>query len=65
MAKLTPGSRLRSAVCATEVMVIASPHADGNVTCGGLPMIALDAERPRDATLDAAAAGAPRSASPT
>lgn len=41
MAQLKAGSRLRSAVCATEVMVIAAPAgADIQVHCGGVPMIA-------------------------
>ena len=44
MAKLKPGSRIRSAVCATEVMVVAAPAEDMELTCGGAPMIALDAE---------------------
>ncbi len=39
MAKLKPGTRLKSAVCATEVMVIAAPDADIEVTCGGSPLI--------------------------
>ena len=39
MAKLKPGSRLRSAVCATEVMVVAAPDADVELTCGGAPLV--------------------------
>jgi hypothetical protein len=39
MAQLKTGSRLRSAVCATEVMVIAAPQGDVEVTCGGAPMV--------------------------
>lgn len=44
MAPIKPGTRMRSAVCATEVMVVAAP-ADGDVSlsCGGAPMLALDA----------------------
>jgi len=35
---LKPGSRLRSATCTTEVMVIQAPAADVDLTCGGAPM---------------------------
>ena len=44
MAQLKPGSRIRSAVCDTEVMVIAAPSGDVDVTCGGAPMIGLEDE---------------------
>jgi len=57
MALLKPGSRIRSVVCATEVMVIICPDRDVDVTCGGLPMIELGAEPPPGATIDSAAAG--------
>jgi hypothetical protein len=43
MAQLKPGARMRSAVCATEVMVVAAPKAEVELTCGGAPMIGLDA----------------------
>jgi len=56
MTQLKPGSRARSAVCDTEVMVIAAPDSDPQVTCGGAPMHALDAEPPAGATLDPDAA---------
>ena len=56
MDQLKPGSRIRSAVCDTEVMVSAAPDSDAQVTCGGVPMLALDAEPAAGATLDAAAA---------
>ena len=35
---------MRSAVCATEVMVIAAPPGEVELTCGGAPMI--DAKEP-------------------
>lgn len=41
MAVLKPGSRLRSAVCATEVMVIQAPPGEVDVRCGGAPLVAL------------------------
>ena len=46
MAKLKPGTQLRSAVCETKVMVIAAPDADVEVSCGGASLIAVDASPP-------------------
>lgn len=44
MSPLKPGVRVRSAVCATEVMVVAAPgDAEGILCCGGAPMIDLAA----------------------
>ena len=43
---IKPGTRLRSAVCATEVMVVAAPPEDVDLTCGGAPMLPIDAEPP-------------------
>ena len=43
MPQLKPGTRLRSAVCPTEVMIVAAPKGDVAVTCGGVAMAALDA----------------------
>jgi hypothetical protein len=40
MAAMKPGTRLKSAVCATEVMVVAAPEAI-EVTCGGAPLVGL------------------------
>lgn len=37
--KLKPGTRLRSQVDATEVIVVRSPADDIEVACGGQPMI--------------------------
>ncbi len=45
MAKLKPGNRMRSAVCATEVMIVAAPDADVEVCCGGATMLDI-AEKP-------------------
>jgi hypothetical protein len=53
--KLTTGSRLKSAVCETQVMVIAAPDGDLALACGGSPLLALDAQPP-NAKLDPAAA---------
>ena len=43
MAQLKPGTRMRSTVCATEVMVVAAPKGEVQVTCGGAPLAGLDA----------------------
>ena len=40
MPQIKPGTRLRSAVCATEVMVVAAPKdADVDLQCGGSDML--------------------------
>ena len=57
MPQLKPGTRLRSAVCETEVMVIQAPAEEVELTCGGAPMIPHDAEPPPGAALDESAAG--------
>jgi len=38
MAALSAGKRLKSAVCTTEIMVIAAPDGDVALCCGGAPM---------------------------
>ena len=40
MATLKAGTRMRSAVCKTEVMVIVAPAVDVQLSCGGAAMIA-------------------------
>jgi hypothetical protein len=37
---------MRSAVCTTEVMVVAAPGGDVEVTCGGAPMIDVAEDPP-------------------
>jgi hypothetical protein len=54
---LKPGTRLRSAVCTTEVMVIAAPKQDVALTCGGAALLELSAQPPAGAALDPGAAG--------
>lgn len=39
---LGPGTRLRSAVCGTEVVVVRPPSAPVELVCGGQPMVPLD-----------------------
>ncbi len=51
MAELKAGSRLKSAVCDTEVMVVLAPQGDVDVTCGGAPMVVLGADVPAGETL--------------
>jgi hypothetical protein len=46
MAILKAGTRLKSAVCNTEVMVVAAPKDEVDVSCGGAPLLALGGEAP-------------------
>ena len=55
MGELKPGTRMRSAVCATEVMVIAAPNGRGAVTCGGAPMLEIGSQPPEGLSLDPSA----------
>lgn len=57
MRVLKPGLRLKSAVCATEIMVIRSPGAEALITCGGAAMLAVTEQAPAGAKLDPAHAG--------
>lgn len=41
---LKPGSRLRSQVCTTEVIVVRPPADDIDLTCGGAPMVEVGSE---------------------
>ena len=52
MAIFKAGTRLRSAVCSTEVMVISAPADDVEVRCGGAAMIGMDEQPPDGAALD-------------
>ena len=44
MAVLKAGSRLKSAVCSSELMVVVAPEGDVNLTCGGAPVVELTAD---------------------
>lgn len=46
MAALKAGSRMKSGVCDTQVMVIAAPDGDVELTCGGAPMLEMAADAP-------------------
>lgn len=49
MATLKAGSRLKSAVCDTQLMVIAAPPGDVALTCGGAPLLEMTASATRGA----------------
>ncbi|MCB1676470.1 MAG: hypothetical protein KDI01_09275 [Halioglobus sp.] len=53
MAELKAGTRMKSAVCATQVMVIAAARPDVALTCGGVPMIGMNEEPAGGASIDA------------
>ena len=44
MPRMKPGTRMRSAVCTTEVMVIQAPATDVDLRCGGAPLLDLVAK---------------------
>lgn len=46
MAALKAGSRLKSSVCDTQVMVISAPAGDAALTCGGAPLVEVAADAP-------------------
>lgn len=50
MPTLKPGLRLKSAVCNGEAMIVKA--IDVELTCGGVPMLAVDEEAPADAQAD-------------
>ena len=54
--ELKPGMKLRSAVCATEVIVVRAPSQPVELSCGGAPLLAEGDEAPAGAELDATAA---------
>jgi len=57
MPRMKPGTRLRSAVCTTEVMVIQAPADDVDVRCGGTSLLDLVAQPAPGAAPAAEAAG--------
>jgi hypothetical protein len=56
MVQLKAGSRLKSAVCDSQVMVVLAPDGDVEVSCGGAPMVDLGAEAPGGQSLSEDAA---------
>ena len=55
--ELRPGLKLSSAVCATEVIVVAG-SGDVDVTCGGVPMTEPGGEASGDSAVDGLTEGA-------
>ncbi|MEM7096240.1 MAG: hypothetical protein AAF567_24755 [Actinomycetota bacterium] len=49
--ELRPGLKLKSAVCATEVIVVGG-SGDVDVTCGGVSMVEATAEAPEATAVD-------------
>ena len=47
-----PGSRWRSAVCESEVVVVRAPASPVNLSIGGMRVVAAGADRPAGAGLD-------------
>jgi len=56
MRTLKPGLRLKSAVCATEVMVIRAPSLEAVLACGGVEMFGMTESTPTAVKLDPAQA---------
>ncbi len=54
MRAIKPGLRLKSAVCATEIMVIRAPGLDAQLCCGGSEMLPLGEPAPSAVQLDPA-----------
>ena len=52
--EIKAGTRLRSAVCDAEVIVVKGPGGDVDLRAGGSPMQPIDAERPASASGPAA-----------
>ncbi len=44
MALLKAGTRLKSSVCTTELMIVGAPKEEVEVTCGGAVLIAMGEE---------------------
>ena len=52
MATLKSGTRMKSAVCDTEVMVTKAAADDIQLTCGGAAMVAMADAKPEGCALD-------------
>ena len=55
--ELKPGTRLRSAVCKTEVVVVRAPGESVDLRCGGYALVGVAEPLPGDIELDARFAG--------
>ena len=49
--QIKAGTRIRSSVCATQLMVVQAPEGDLDLRCGGAPPIPID-EEPGDGNVD-------------
>lgn len=49
-----PGSRLKSAVCNSEVMVVLAPSGDVALSCGGAEMLDIGSDAASGGAVDAA-----------
>jgi hypothetical protein len=54
---LKPGSRWRSGVCDSEVVIVKPPKSEASLECGGQPMTALTASKPEGVSLSPDHAG--------
>jgi len=50
--ELKAGSRWRSAVCDTEVVVVRAPSSEVSLECGGAPMVPHGTEPPAGGSVD-------------
>jgi hypothetical protein len=55
--ELKAGSRWRSAVCETEVVIVRAPASSPTLECGGAPMVPHGTEPPAGAAMSDAFAG--------
>jgi len=53
MAVLKAGTRLKSAVCSSELMIVVAPAGEAQLTCGGVPVIELSGDAPAGVEIDA------------
>jgi hypothetical protein len=51
------GTRLQSQVCDTQVIVVRTADSLDELWCGGVPMVAIDAQKSSDVEMDSAFAG--------
>ena len=52
MAAFKAGTRLKSVVCSSELMLIAVPDREVVLTCGGQPVVELGSDATSDASCD-------------
>lgn len=50
--ELKAGTRLKSAVCETQVIAVRAPTVDVVVTCGGQPLVPLDDDAPTGGAIE-------------